>query len=198
MIAIPQIKYKQLPKQYEWVLNEPAPKFHLEAIRHYGIMEIPGPKHDPEIMKWGKELGVSNVNRTDEVPWCGLFPGICIKRSNPAYPIPRHVYRAKAWLNWGREVKIGEEPAMWYDILIFDRAGGGHLCWNWGQAGGTLLRPKKYLGYGGNQSNMVKASWFPGNKLAGIRRCEWLIGQPENIRTIILDDSGEPYSDTEA
>ncbi len=71
---------KKLPPKYDWIQKETAPKMLLEAIRHYGELEVPGKGSNPNIEKWDKEVGVSGWYTDDDIPWCGLFVGMAAKR----------------------------------------------------------------------------------------------------------------------
>jgi hypothetical protein len=63
--------YADLPKQYQWLENEPGPKMLLEALRHYGCLELKGRDNNPDITRWAREVGgkVADVYRSDEIPW---------------------------------------------------------------------------------------------------------------------------------
>lgn len=58
-----------LPKKYQWLHQEEAPRHLLKAIELYGTTEIVGPKHNPVIMEWAKETGLKQYTN-DEIPWC--------------------------------------------------------------------------------------------------------------------------------
>jgi len=58
-----------LSKQFQWLSLEAAPRHLLKAIELYGTKEIVGPKHNPVIMGWAKELGITYYT-SDEIPWC--------------------------------------------------------------------------------------------------------------------------------
>jgi len=48
-----------LPQRYNWLYNESSPKMLVEAIRHYGTLELKGKGSNPNIKAWAKEVGVS-------------------------------------------------------------------------------------------------------------------------------------------
>ena len=110
-----------LPRAYQWLHSEEAPRHMLKAIELYGIREIVGAKHNPAIMGWAKETGLQNIYTADEIPWCGLFVAVVMQRAN------RPVVKDPLWaLNWGNfGVAVGEP--MFGDILTFVRPGGGHV-----------------------------------------------------------------------
>ena len=59
-----------LPKKYQWLQLESGPRHLLKAVELYGTTEIVGPKHNPVIMGWAKEIGIEKIYTSDEVPWC--------------------------------------------------------------------------------------------------------------------------------
>ena len=65
-----------LPAKYKWLANEPGPLMLLEALKLYGVDEIKGRQHNPEILSWAKETGIKGyVN--DEIPWCRFICSSC-------------------------------------------------------------------------------------------------------------------------
>jgi intein/homing endonuclease len=60
----------KLPKKYQWLQRETAPRHLLKAVELYGTEEIVGPVHNPVIMGWAREVGLEKVYTSDEIPWC--------------------------------------------------------------------------------------------------------------------------------
>lgn len=178
----------QLPTKYAWLSEEPSPKILLEALKHYGTLEHPGHGSSPNIMAWARELGVSGWYTDDDIPWCGLFAGIVISRCGYEIPKGLDVLGAIHFATFGNKVNPGDE--MLCDILVFSRPGGNHVGFNIGE------NTHAFLSYGGNQSNAVGFAWIDKKKLVAARRTPWKIGQPPNIRKIILTETGE-YSNNE-
>lgn len=177
----------QLPEKYSWLNKEGAPKMLVEALRHYGILEKVGKGSHVDITKWAKEVGVSGWYTDDDIPWCGLFVGVVAKRSG--YPFnAAKLLAAREWINWGVPVTKGRE--MLWDILVFSRTGGGHVGFYVGE------NDKAFLVYGGNQSNAVGFAWIAKDRMIGARRPNYKIGEPQNVRKVILSDTGE-YSTNE-
>jgi uncharacterized protein (TIGR02594 family) len=58
-----------LPKKYQWLQKETAPRHLLKAVELYGTTEIVGPKSNPVIMGWAQELGMKHYTN-DDIPWC--------------------------------------------------------------------------------------------------------------------------------
>lgn len=177
-----------LPKKYEWLSQEGAPKMLVEALKHYGTLEKKGKGSNPNISAWAKEVGVSGWYTDDDIPWCGLFVGVVAKRAG--YPFSAgKLLAAREWAKWGQEVTKGRE--MLWDVLVFVRPGGGHVGFYAGE------NDKAFLVYGGNQSNAVGFAWIEKSRLLAARRPVYKIAEPSNVRKIILSETGE-YSKNEA
>jgi uncharacterized protein (TIGR02594 family) len=173
---------KQLPVKWQWLYKEQSPKALVEALRHYGTLEHVGKGSNSNILAWAKEIGVSGFYTDDDIPWCGLFVAIVMKRAG--YPILSRLDNLGAlrWLNFGNVVLPGKEK-LW-DILVFRRPGGGHVGFYVGE------NEHAFLVYGGNQSNAVGFAWIDKSRLAGCRRARYNM-QPANVRKIRLSESGE-------
>lgn len=171
----------ELPKQYNWLYKELGPRILMEALKDYGLKEVPGAKNDPTIMKWAKELKISWYT-ADSTPWCGLGMGWWAK--NASYPFnPAKLLAAKEWANWGKH--IPKDQAMLGDVLVFSRDGGGHVGLYIGEDATS------FCVYGANQSDSVGFTWIAKNRLVAVRRSPFKIGQPANIRKIQLKRTGE-------
>ena len=153
----------------------------VEAIKHYGTLEHKGKGSNPNIMAWAKEVGVNGWYTDDDIPWCGLFVGMVAKRCGYPFPASK-LLAARQWINWGEPVTKGRE--MLWDILVFERAGGGHVGFYVGE------NDKAFLVYGGNQSNAVGFAWIDKSRLLGARRPKYVIGEPDNVRKIALTETG--------
>jgi len=171
-----------LPQRYNWLYKESSPKMLVEAIRHYGTLELKGNGSNPNIKAWAKEVGVSGWYTDDDIPWCGLFVGVVAKRSG--YPFDSgKLLAARQWMNWGTEVTKGRE--MLWDVLVFSRDNGGHVGFYVGE------NDNAFLVYGGNQSNAVGFAFIAKSRLLGARRPKYAIGEPKNVRKVYLSYSGE-------
>jgi len=123
------------------------PAWLIEARRHIGMTEIPGPKTNATISGWLHKLRAWWTD--DETPWCGVFVAACI---DPAgLPLPRYWMRAKAWADWGIRL-TAPAPGC---IVVFERKGGGHVGFVVGRTERGLL-----LVLGGNQGNRVGIAAF--------------------------------------
>jgi uncharacterized protein (TIGR02594 family) len=177
MRQIKDFKYKQLPIEWEWLLNEPGPKMLDEALQHYGILEKVGKGSQPDISQWAKELNLQNTFTDDDIPWCGLFVAIVAKRCGKT--VVKNPLWAKNWLNFG----IKALTPMLGDVMVFGRGSGGHVGFYVGETDAA------YAILGGNQSNSVTITWISKNRFLGARR-QYNI-QPANVRVIKLKKSGQ-------
>ena len=57
---------------YDFLKSETSPKLLVEAVKLLGTKEVVGKVHNPVILGWAKEVGLSKVYTADEIPWCGL------------------------------------------------------------------------------------------------------------------------------
>lgn len=132
------------------------------ANQYLGLREFKGPQHNPTIVNWLVQLGA--WWRDDETPWCGVFVAAVLREVGikPAGAF----YRAKAWLSWGEALPA---PAVGC-VVVFDRAGGGHVGFLVGRTPGGLL-----LVLGGNQGNEVNVRAFEQYRVLGYR---WPAGEP--------------------
>lgn len=162
---------------YDWLKAERSPKILVEAVKHIGVKEIVGKEHNPEIMQWAKDLGVSWYTN-DEIPWCGLFIAHCAKSAG--VQVVKSPLRALSWAEYGTAV---DDP-MLGDILTFKRDGGGHVGIYVGED------EKYYHVLGGNQSNAVNVTRIVKSRLYKARRTAWKVAQPSNVRKVYLEAKG--------
>ena len=123
------------------------PPWVVEGRRWIGVAEIPGAGHEPKIQAWIRSL--RGWWSDDETPWCGVFAAHCMRMAQ--IQLPKHWYRAKAWMEWGIEL---EEPLIG-SVAIFDRRGGGHVGFVVGR-----IAPGVLAILGGNQGNQVSIAGF--------------------------------------
>jgi uncharacterized protein (TIGR02594 family) len=152
------------------------PQYLTYAKSLIGTKEVRGPKHNPIILQWLVNLGA--WWREDETPWCGIYVAECLRKFG--YGIPKFYMRAKAYLDYGTEIK---EPCLGC-IVVFGRKGGGHVGFVVGyDLFGNLLV------LGGNQGNEVNIKSFALSRVLGYRLPSgfWLDPQPLQV----LNFSGE-------
>lgn len=130
----------------------------LEAARgKIGEREIPGPRHNPWIVR-----GLAKLKAwwsDDETPWCGFFAAWCMDEAG--LPYPKHWYRAKAWADYGSRLR--PERIAPGAILVFDRKGGGHVGFYVGES------DNNYYVLGGNQGNSVNVAPIAKSRCVAIR-----------------------------
>jgi len=165
--------------QYKWLEKENSPKVMVEAVKLYGTREIVGKQHSKEILSWAKELVMEKTYTNDEIPWCGLFTAIVVKRAG--FDVVINPLWARNWNQFGTKQSV----AMLGDVLVFTRPdGGGHVGFYVGEDATC------YHVLGGNQSNMVNTTRILKSRCIGIRRCNWKVSQPKNVRVIKLVANG--------
>jgi len=139
------------------------PRWLKTAKKFDGLREVPGPRHNSTILGWLESLRA--WWRDDETPWCGVFVAYCMKESG--LPIPKLYMRAKAWADYGSLLRPDRlSPGA---ILVFDRAGGGHVGFYVGEDAGF------YYVLGGNQANGVNTMKLGKSRLIASR---WPKGEP--------------------
>lgn len=164
---------------YRFLASEPGPKVITQAVKLYGTREIVGKQHSKEILSWAKELGMEKTYTNDEIPWCGLFTAIVVKRAG--FNVVTNPLWARNWNQFGTQQKT----AMLGDVLVFTRpGGGGHVGFYVGEDATC------YHVLGGNQSNKVNTTRILKSRCIGIRRCPWRVSQPKNVRVIQLSSNG--------
>lgn len=170
----------KLPDLYGFLINEPGPKMIVEALKLYGIREIPGKKHNELIMSWAREFGIQNIYTGDEMAWCALAHAKVAKNAGKQVAFSGYeLLRAKSWEIWGNPVN----EAMLGDTCVFSRPGGNHVAIYVGESEDT------YHVLGGNQSNKYGFTEIAKDRCIAIRRPLYM-KQPENVRKIILSKSG--------
>ena len=167
----------RLPKAYQWLNEEETPRHLLKAIELFGTTEVVGRRHNPVILGWANEVGLQNVYTNDEIPWCGLFTAVVMKRADR--PVVQNPLGALNWNNFGVRASV----PMLGDILTFTRKGGGHVGLYIGEDSGA------YHVLGGNQGNQVSFTRIAKSRLSQARRPQY-INQPANIRKVILESNG--------
>jgi uncharacterized protein (TIGR02594 family) len=156
------------------------PSWLVKAYAHEGLTEVPGKENNPTIVKWLTELKA--WWKDDLTPWCGTFMAHCFG----GYPLPKHWYRAKDWLNWG----IALENPAYGCIVVFNRAGGGHVGLVTGvdQLGRLLV-------IGGNQKDKVSVAPFNRDRVAGYR---WPVSNLKPNYKLPVINSDDKSSNNEA
>ena len=152
-----------------------------KARSYVGLREVRGPRHNSIIVGWLNKLRA--WWRDDETPWCGVFVAHCMQECG--LPFPKLYMRAKAWSDYGSLLRANRlAPGA---ILVFDRAGGGHVGFYVGED------QSHYHVLGGNQANAVNVMRIEKARLVASR---WPKGQPVKGKPVLL--SGGRISTNEA
>ncbi len=155
-----------------WRVSIAIPTWMKIADSFIGLHEIVGPKHNKIILWWLEKLNA--WWRNDEAPWCGVFVAHCIKEAG--LPYPKLYMRAKSWVEYGSLLRRDRlAPGA---ILVFDRAGGGHVGFYVGEDAGF------YYVLGGNQSNAVNVMKLGKSRLVASR---WPKGEPVIGKPVYLN-----------
>jgi uncharacterized protein (TIGR02594 family) len=145
----------------------------LKIARSYnGLREVRGPKHNPVILRWLEKLRA--WWRDDETPWCGVFVAHCMQEAG--LPYPTLYMRAKAWSDYG--ARLRPQFLAPGAILVFDRAGGGHVGFYVGEDA------THYHVLGGNQANAVNIMRLGKGRLLASRwpKGEPVLGKPVHLK----------------
>lgn len=127
------------------------------ALSQYGIAEIKGEKHNPEVLRYFHDIGHKWV-LDDETGWCAAFVNWCLLQAGVK---GTGKLNAKSFVDWGEEVKT-PVPG---DIAVFDRGGA------FGHVGFFIRQTSKYIYLlGGNQGDCVSIVKEDISKLISIRR----------------------------
>lgn len=154
-----------------------------EALKLFGIKELPGNGDNPQILEWAKETGLARVYSADSVPWCGLFMALIAKRAGKVPP------KDPLWaLNWSKFGTKSPEPSLG-DVLVYSRLSGGHVNLYVGEDATT------FHGIGGNQSDAVTITRIEKARCVSVRRPIYNT-QPDNVRPIRMASAG-PISSNE-
>jgi uncharacterized protein (TIGR02594 family) len=137
----------------------------LEMLRHYGIKEVVGDKHNPEILAMFAEIGFDWV-KEDEVSWCSAALNyFCFKlgyeRSGKL--------DARSWLKMPVVVlkpSLGDIAVLWRNSPD---------SWE-GHVGLFITQDINNVWIlGGNQGNMLNISAYPRDRVLGYRQTKKII-----------------------
>ena len=138
------------------------------AHAEMGVAEDEGPGSNLRILDYARAAGYT-PRKGDDDPWCGNYMAYVM--SEAGFALPGQPWRARAWVDWGREVKPqrgavavvprGKSPKSGHVFLI-DRVEG----------------PWVY-GLGGNQNDSVSIAKFRADRLIA---CRW----PEEAPTPVV------------
>jgi uncharacterized protein (TIGR02594 family) len=130
------------------------------ALSEYGVMEIPGAEHNPDILRYFDEIGHEWVD-DDETAWCSAFVNWVAKTCGYEYS---GKLNARSWLDVGDVIlnfELGDIAILW---RVSPDSWQGHVGFPVRKDGDTLWL------LGGNQNNMVCVRPYPYSRLLGYRR----------------------------
>jgi uncharacterized protein (TIGR02594 family) len=133
-----------------------------EASGFFGLQEIPGEQHQPQILTFFRETGHKEI-RTDEDAWCSAFMAYCAKKAGLSYSKKA---TAKSWLNVGKEVK-NPQPG---DLVIFWREDPNSWKGHVAIFLGIDQLTNEVICLGGNQDDEVNVSSYSTSYVLGYRR----------------------------
>ncbi len=131
------------------------------ALSQYGVKECPGRNDNPQIIKYFDEIGFDGSRLKDETSWCSAFANWVAKTCGKPFSAK---LTARSWLKIGVQVK---EPKIG-DIVVFWRE--DPASWKGHVAFFISETPEHIYVLGGNQSNQVKISAYPKQRLLEYRR----------------------------
>ncbi|SHE41127.1 TIGR02594 family protein [Mariniphaga anaerophila] len=132
------------------------------AFNELGTEEIPGNRHNPEILKYAKETGISGIT-SDEIPWCSTFVNWVAKKAGLQSSGKAN---ARSWLSVGTRVNM-PEPG---DIVVFWRESPESWKGHVGFFLGVSFDKKRVYCLGGNQGNRVSVSAYRLNTVLAYQR----------------------------
>jgi uncharacterized protein (TIGR02594 family) len=131
-----------------------------EAENLMGTAEVLGPRSNPVILDWAKNLDVHYSG--DDVPWCGLFVAHCIGSTMPDEILPSNPLGARRWETFGDPAapRLGAVMVFWRKSLT---SGLGHVGFYTGED------DTAYRILGGNQSDKVCLTWIAKDRFVKAR-----------------------------
>jgi uncharacterized protein (TIGR02594 family) len=130
------------------------------ACSYYGLKEVKGEKHNPQILDFFNEIGHQWV-QTDETAWCAAFVNFCCLK---AIGKQTGKLNARSFLKFGIETNHpvpGDIVVIWRESIASWK---GHV--------GFYINHDKDNVYilGGNQSNQVNVTAYPIDRVLSYRR----------------------------
>lgn len=129
------------------------------ALNEYGTKEIKGVLHNPEVLKYSKDIGLKWV-KDDETAWCAIFVNWCLykaKRQQTGDAL------ARSFMKYGNATTVPEIG----DIVVLWRISPTSI---YGHVGFFVKRTKDRVWIlGGNQSDEVNITSFPISQVLGYR-----------------------------
>ena len=141
----------------------PQPKrsefpWYAVARAEIGVREVTGSGDNPRIVEYLQSTTLDAPDASqDETPWCSAFANWCVERAGYAGTDSAW---ARSWLQWGVPTDKPREGC----IVVLERGeGSGHVGFY------VSSTPTEIRLLGGNQSDMVRESSYPRERLMGYR-----------------------------
>ena len=132
------------------------------VFEQYDIKEIKGKIHNPEVLKYYKEIGHKWVDN-DELAWCAAFANWCLMKAGLPY---QKKLNARSFLNLGEKTETPE----FLDIVVLWRKGKNSP---FGHVGFFIKQDEKNIHIlGGNQNNKVGINRYSKNRLLEYRKIQ--------------------------
>lgn len=169
-------------------IQAPLPRWLVEAKRHVGLKEIPGPRHNSTILKWWRMIKSPWLKTDDsDSPWCAGFVGGCLEEVGI---VSSRSARARSYESWG----TGLPGPVYGCVVTFWRGKptgrSGHVAFVVGQT------PDGYLMcLGGNQGDAVSTAKFSKSRVTSYR---WPEGEPPTKIGLPTISGNGPLSTNEA
>jgi len=128
------------------------PKWLQIAEKELGVHETPGPKATARIIEYGKATSLKP--QSDEVPWCAIFVNWCLQQAGIQ---GTNSAAAASFEDWGRD--LGDEPEIGCIVVL-----PHHVTFYAG-----AMDEDTIIGLGGNQSDQVKRSNYPVERVISYR-----------------------------
>jgi uncharacterized protein (TIGR02594 family) len=132
----------------------------LEMLKYYGLKEVFGPQHDPEIVKMFHDIGYKWVN-DDETSWCSAALNYFCKKLGYERS---GTLDARSWLRVGMSIaypQLGDVVVYW---RVAKDSWEGHV--------GLFISNRNGMIYtlGGNQNDMISIAPYAESRVLGYRR----------------------------
>ena len=126
------------------------------ALSQYGIKEIQGKAHNPEVIKYFNESGFDGEKLGDETAWCSAFVNWCAREAGLEHT---GKLNARSWLTVGK-VTTNPQPG---DVVVLWRSSVD----SWKGHVGFFIKETEDQVYmlGGNQGNQVQIAPYAKNRV---------------------------------
>jgi|TARA_R110000764_G_scaffold39017_1_gene86872 uncharacterized protein (TIGR02594 family) len=126
------------------------------ALGQYGIKEIRGEAHNPEVIKYFNESGFDGEKLGDETAWCSAFVNWCAREAGLEHT---GKLNARSWLTVGK-VTTSPQPG---DVVVLWRSSVD----SWKGHVGFFIKETEDQVYmlGGNQGNQVQIAPYAKNRV---------------------------------